>query len=106
MQEAPQRIQLRRSKGWRMPANTVKVDRSTPWGNPFKADKHCTAAASVAAFRAYLYADTETARALRAAVQKNLAGKNLACWCALNAPCHAQLLLELANAPARLRTVN
>ena len=31
----PKRIQLSRAKGWRMPANTVKVDRSTKWGNPF-----------------------------------------------------------------------
>ena len=33
---SPQRVQLRRSKGWRMPPNTVKVDRTTKWGNPFK----------------------------------------------------------------------
>ncbi len=32
---APQRIELKRTKGWRMPANTVKVDRSSRWGNPF-----------------------------------------------------------------------
>lgn len=31
----PVRIQLRRSKGWRMPPGAVKVDRTTPWGNPF-----------------------------------------------------------------------
>lgn len=31
----PERIQLSRRKGWKMPPNTVKVDRSTPWGNPF-----------------------------------------------------------------------
>ncbi|SDC30369.1 protein of unknown function [Sphingomonas sp. YR710] len=33
---APVRIQLRRAAGWRMPRNTVKVDRSTKWGNPFR----------------------------------------------------------------------
>ena len=33
---APKRIQLRRTKGWRMPENTVKVARPTKWGNPFK----------------------------------------------------------------------
>ncbi|MBF9653902.1 DUF4326 domain-containing protein, partial [Streptococcus pseudopneumoniae] len=32
----PVRIQLRRTKGWRMPANTVKVDRTTIYGNPFR----------------------------------------------------------------------
>ena len=31
----PDRIQLRRTKGWRMPPNTVKGDRMTKWGNPF-----------------------------------------------------------------------
>lgn len=28
-----------------------------------------------------------------------LRGKNLACWCKLGAPCHADVLLELANRP-------
>ena len=32
----PQRIQLKRTKGWKMPPNTVKVDRSTRWGNPWR----------------------------------------------------------------------
>jgi hypothetical protein len=27
-----------------------------------------------------------------------LRGKNLACWCAVGGPCHADVLLELANA--------
>lgn len=31
----PARIQLQRTKGWRMPPATVKVDSSTRWGNPF-----------------------------------------------------------------------
>jgi hypothetical protein len=29
-----------------------------------------------------------------------LAGKNLACWCPLDQPCHADVLLELANGEA------
>lgn len=33
---APVRIQLSRAKGWRMPENTVKVDRSTRYGNPWR----------------------------------------------------------------------
>jgi len=28
----------------------------------------------------------------------SLRGKNLACWCSLDGPCHADVLLELANA--------
>ncbi len=34
-----------------------------------------------------------------AEIRSELAGKNLACWCALDAPCHADVLLELANRP-------
>jgi hypothetical protein len=34
--EAPKRIQLSREKGWRLPDNAVKVDRSTQWGNPYR----------------------------------------------------------------------
>jgi hypothetical protein len=33
-------VQLRRAKGWRMPANTVKVDRSTLFGNPFSVKEY------------------------------------------------------------------
>jgi len=36
----------------------------------------------------------------KAEVRRELAGKNLACWCPLNKHCHADLLLELANEPA------
>lgn len=30
---------------------------------------------------------------------EELRGKDLACWCALDQPCHADVLLELANRP-------
>lgn len=33
------RIQLSRAAGWRMPADTVRVDRATKWGNPYRADR-------------------------------------------------------------------
>lgn len=33
-------------------------------------------------------------------VVKELRGKNLACWCKNGEPCHADVLLELANAPS------
>jgi len=36
----PERVQLSRAKGWRMPPNTVKVDRTTRWGNPFRDSEH------------------------------------------------------------------
>ena len=33
--DSPHRVQLKRTKGWKMPADTVKIDRTTRWGNPF-----------------------------------------------------------------------
>ena len=36
----PIRVQLKRTKGWKMPENTVKVDRSTDFGNPVVCTPH------------------------------------------------------------------
>ena len=93
---SPIRVQRRRVKGWRKPENTVCVDRTTKWGNPFKADwpeggKDRAWAAS--AFRGYYHDDAE----YRAAVIRALRGKNLACFCSLDGPCHADVLIEWAN---------
>ena len=35
---SPQRIQRKRTKGWRMPKDAVYVGRPGRWGNPFIAD--------------------------------------------------------------------
>jgi hypothetical protein len=89
----PHRVQLSRKKGWKMPANTVKVDRSTEWGNPYGVGPGQTAAESVAKFRAYMLRRPSWILAAK----QQLRGKNLACWCALDQPCHADVLLEIAN---------
>ena len=87
----PERIQLRRTKGWRMPPNTVKVDRSTRWGNPWTATAF---ADPVAEFRASIgTGPVPTA----GEIIHFLRGKNLACWCAPGQSCHADVLLEIAN---------
>jgi Domain of unknown function (DUF4326) len=114
MRAAPRRLQLRRSKRWRMPANTVKVDRSTLFGNPFVAINHGSNR-SVALFRAWISGRCANVclppgekRALtrrRSDILRalpDLRGKNLACWCPLPRrgepdTCHAAVLLELAN---------
>ncbi len=31
-------------------------------------------------------------------IRAELRGKDLACWCPLDGPCHADVLLEIANA--------
>lgn len=77
-----------------MPDNTVKVDRSTPWGNPFLASN----AVASGKYRAGAVADE--APELLARARAELRGKNLACWCALDQPCHADVWLELTNEEA------
>ena len=96
------RVQLRRNKGWRMPANTVKVDRSTRWGNPFPIGAtgpggrySADAAQSIAHFRDMLADDGLRAEARYPDDLTPLAGKHLACWCRPDAPCHADVLLEM-----------
>lgn len=90
----PRRIQLRRIKGWRMPPNTIKVDRSSQWGNPFPVTKEHTAADAVRDFRAYV--EGRLINGVGYPLDA-LRGKNLACWCKIGEPCHADVLLELAN---------
>ncbi|GAA2866992.1 hypothetical protein GGQ99_001351 [Aminobacter niigataensis] len=91
------RVQLSRKKGWKMPENTVKVDRSTRWGNPFKVTPEHAAAEAVSDFRDYVIGRLVNGVGYPLA---ELRGKNLACWCRLDQPCHADVLLDLANAPA------
>src|SRR5262245_25618763 len=91
----PRRIWRRRTKGWRMPVNTVYVGRPSRWGNGYKVGRDGTAAACVALFTQRYVHDTE----YRARVRHQLAGKHLACWCRPGAPCHAEVLLEWANTP-------
>ncbi|UZW55519.1 DUF4326 domain-containing protein [Sphingobium sp. JS3065] len=91
--DKPARVQLSRAKGWRMPPDTVKVDRSTKWGNPYPVDAKRTAPMAVAAFRLHILA----CPALREMASRELRGKNLACWCQPGEPCHADVLLEIAN---------
>jgi uncharacterized protein DUF4326 len=109
----PNRVQLQRVKGWRMPANTRKVDRTTVFGNPFDSGTHDTGDA-VRNHRLWLtgiltdehllaqYPDIVAKHliARRRRVLESLAqlrGMNLACWCPPARPCHADLLLKLAN---------
>ena len=105
----PERIQLSRRKGWRMPPNTIKVDRTTRWGNPFRPTRQRNREDCAKLFenltagyicvsdnnptpdeqRAYLRMAKKNIRTLR--------GKNLACWCRLEEKCHADVLLRAAN---------
>lgn len=102
------RVQLSRAKGWRMPDNTVKVDRTTRWGNQaakigddisyYTAGCTCATAHDVVdLFRRFMEAHKAANPTDFETWITPLRGKNLACWCKLGAPCHADVLLKLAN---------
>jgi hypothetical protein len=91
----PVRMQLSRRKGWRMPPDTVKVDRSTRFGNPFHLGKDGDRAEIVRLFREHLARPEQAAHV--ADIKATLRGRNLACWCPLDGPCHADVLLDVAN---------
>ena len=105
----PVRHVLSRRKGWRMPANTVKVCRPSKYGNPFHVadvlehydgDGLAAKADCVRSYRRWLeegsnYSSDDAPPSIEE-IRSDLAGKNLACWCK-GTPCHADVLLELAN---------
>jgi hypothetical protein len=106
----PQRIQRKRTKGWKMPPGAVYVGRPTLIGNPFSksAVPDATETELVEMYREHIEMqlrgerstfttdDEEWVTKYRSAVEA-LRGKDLACWCALDKPCHADVLLEIAN---------
>jgi hypothetical protein len=116
MPPMPERIQLRRTAGWRKPEGAVVVARPSRWGNPFKVgstnwipvgggrwskDPHppLTREQAIECYRFCAEFDLEQDPWAFA----DLAGRDLACWCPLvdeegqRVPCHADVLLELAN---------
>ena len=117
----PDRIQLRRTKGWRKPEGAIVVARPSKWGNPHRLrgthyvdeptgrEHDCAPGeqrgVAVRLFREHL---TEAIRdpawgeyhphfSTIAVHIDELRGHDLACWCPLGQPCHADVLLELAN---------
>lgn len=84
-----------------MPPNTVYVGRPTMWGNRWTIGTNSnflgravqTQQECVDVYRALMWREGHHI----AWVRENLRGKNLACWCALDQPCHADVLLEIAN---------
>ena len=114
-ERTPRRIQRRRTRGWRLPEGAVYVGRPTIYGNPFRVHptwgpEFCrTPDEAVADFRALMRVSL-----IRQAALAPLRGHDLACFCGLCPahadglslgvacpdcpPCHADVLLTLANA--------
>ena len=144
---SPQRIQRRRTKGWRMPEGAVYVGRGSKWGNQFivgqvqlrfpredgresweyegrlyktSGERHAfhhgdgtvtwhevrdaNREECVALYREYVTGETDMLDWRSRPVDlAPLRGRDLACWCPLedehgnHVPCHADVLLDLAN---------
>lgn len=89
----PQRYQRSRRKGTHLPPGTIVVSRPTRWGNP-----HPLSLGRPEAVRRF--ADDLASGRLGVSVtdvRRELAGRDLACWCPLDEPCHADILLRVAN---------
>jgi hypothetical protein len=122
----PERIQMRRTKGWRKRAGVIYVGRPSKWGNPFviggslqrgddlwpfiergrsKTSNRFLASASDETVKILdptiaveLYADYLAQNSpLRIAALEELAGHDLGCWCPIGAPCHGDYLVDLVN---------
>lgn len=118
----PNRRQRSRRRGSRMPAGAVYVGRPTRWGNPFPtasdpvlllatARQISLAQAAKHLFEQWLLGFPQPLPPDVAAsfppgmapppsaedIRRELGGKDLLCWCALHQPCHADVLLSVAN---------
>jgi len=116
MGEAPRRIQRSRAKGWRMPPNAIYVGRPTPWGNRVRVigpdvlgqwftlwpcgttrlgpSRQDAANEAVKEYQLMLWCHGSLYEQAKMALR----GHDLCCWCPLDTPCHADVLLEIANA--------
>jgi hypothetical protein len=113
----PERIQRKRTKGWKMPDGAIYVGRPTKWGNPYHvggnyADDDLDEDGKEVIGQSWDNISKETAikfyedaianhypavKITMAEIILELRGHDLACWCPLDQPCHADVLLRLAN---------
>lgn len=112
----PKRIQRRNTKGWRKPEGAVYVGRGSKWSNPYKPGNTYTIVTGPYTQTRLMTVRVESmedaARLYRVVIKRGwspsvapsdevirreLAGHDLMCWCPLDAPCHADVLLDIAN---------
>ena len=109
----PRRIQRRRTKGWRAPEGAIYVGRGTKWGNPWTVvqshivdadgerqihfESHEEALWEAVHWYAEAVANGWEGVPYAEEIRAKLAGHDLMCWCPLDQPCHADVLLEIAN---------
>lgn len=115
----PIRVQRKRTRGYRLPENTICVTRGTKWGNPFKIGSFVrsedinfqitpnefwsvpirTNLQAATAYKYWIHYHPK-GHEIAEMAKIELKGKNLACWCSLSEDCHADVLLRIANEQA------
>lgn len=115
----PQRMQLSRKAGFNLQASSLalnglparRITRPGPWGNPFTIEDtarryglslDAAQAKAVELCREWLNGTLDPTLSTspppsRDHIRAELGGHNLACWCRAGTPCHADILIELAN---------
>lgn len=113
----PKRIQRKRTKGYKTPPNTIYVGRPSKYGNPFRVVKLSDGYWSVKtnykdlfntliencrpAYKTQIEAQYDAVKCFEIINNKKdyseLKGKNLSCFCKNGTPCHADVILKLAN---------
>ncbi len=116
---SPVRLRLSRTKGFDLQAHShatnglpaVNVARPSKWGNPVVVDemRGMSAKAATEAYRRWLTKGPASLLSFRdpprvTEIVRELRGKNLACWCKPGDPCHADVLLKIANSPTSEET--
>jgi hypothetical protein len=120
--DGPKRIQLSRKKGWRKPVLAAVVSRPGYFGNPFVVREATPAEWDPPFGGVYVRDRAHAVELLReylawrkaqgpgwhrttpgpnfpweSQIRQLLRGRDLCCWCPLDEPCHADVLLEIAN---------
>lgn len=91
------RHQRSRAKGARQPEGVRYVGRGTRWGNPYTLDDY-TQSEAIALYRSMILRMTD--KELSAWIRPLRSCTGLSCFCALDQPCHADVLLKLLGEKA------
>ena len=99
----PHRVQRKRTRGWKMPENTIYVGRPSKWGNPFVFADQFREGKGETIVETRDEAIEKFENVIRFWKQHYpeqyeqyiapLRGKNLACWCPSDKKGHADVLL-------------
>ena len=95
----PKRIQFQRKRGFKLPENAIRVTHPSRYGNPHKIGDAAPWGKVLDRQGAILLFEIELKDKLASEPDflEPLRGKDLACFCKEDSPCHGDILLRYAN---------